>query len=420
MTRYALNLIAVVLLLAGCTQSKLARDAKVTISGDVAAAESNTVVAMRIEPTGWQAAGGLGLAFSTLGMSCALHVGEVCRDGTTRVGTAGDGAFQFHMTGEDLQDAFGTAQTVSFTVGGPPRDREISGPVTTLTTKVQVADLQLGSLDMWRPDIKVGSQPPATADIRWNELPTSIASAPKAYQVVFDDAHGGIVWRQRGAGAAGFDARLLEGTTGGVSVMATADIPVPDAVAETTFRSPRLPYISGFSPPPSRGATCDTGQPDKTAPCPLTDGDFATPVVSSQPTVIDLGRVLDVSLLAVRGCGEGCVVEVSTDRTTWSPYGRVTDAFGVVSPDSPTPAAFIRVTPDASSLLTEVSVWDGARPHSVRASALELAEPGVVAPQRPEVLEVDSLVWAWIVAGSAATLLIAGTAGFLLGRRRRG
>jgi hypothetical protein len=402
----------VLLFATACTQSKLPRDAKVTISGTVSdgAPLTNAVVAMRIEPTGFQALGGLGLAFTTLGMSCAVGVGEICRDGTRKVGTADGGAFHFELTGEDLQDSLGTAQTASFTVGGAPRGQEISGPVTSGSIVVQVTKLDLGALAMWRPTLAVGSSG-ATASVTWSPLPAGLASA-RGYRSVFDDGRGGVVWRQDGGESASFDVRLLEGTTGGVSVLATAERPVPDGSAQLAYRSPRLPYQSGFAPPASRGAGCDSGQP-----CRLTDGDFATPHSGLTPVVIDLDRQLDVSLLAVRGCGQSCLVEVSTDRTQWTALATVSEPFAAVAPNVRPPARFVRVTPDTASALTEVSVWEGD-PQPVRPVGLALAEPGTVDRQATETLDDESSDQPLLIGSVAVVVVLAGLIGFLFGRRR--
>jgi hypothetical protein len=398
---------------AGCTQSKLPRDAKVTISGTVAdgAPLTGAVVVMRIEPTGFQALGGLGLAFTTLGMSCAVGVGEICRDGSRKVGTAGGGAFQFELTGEDLQDSLGAAQTASFTVGGSPRGPEISGPVTSESTVVQVTKLDLGALALWRPALNIGSSD-VTASVSWSPLPSEMASA-RGYRAVFDDARGGVVWRQDGGDSATFDARLLEGTSGGVSVLATAERPVPDGSATLAYRSSRLPYQSGFGVPASRGARCaSAGQP-----CRLTDGEFATPHSGLDPVVIELNRQLDVSLLAVRGCGQSCLVEVSTDRTQWTALATVTEAFAAVAPSVRPPARFVRITPDTTSSLTEVSVWDGDAAPPAR-QALAIAEPGTIDRQGVESLDKESSDRAVLIGSVAIVAVLAGVIGFVFGRRR--
>lgn len=423
--------LVVAMLAASCTQSKVDPDAKVTVSGTITDGDdplAGAVVSLRAEPTAIQVIGGLGLAFSTLGLACALDPGPaICRDDTRRVGSAADGGFRFELTGADTQDAFGTAQTVSITTSGPPRGREISGPATTESSLVQVTDLKLGRFGLWRPELTFGSQPPADATVTWSALPQGFTGTLQGYRVVFDDARGGVVWQQAGGGQASFDARLLEGTTGGVSVLAMTEAPGPHTAERFDYRSPRLPYVNGFEPPPSRGTSCvqqsrtTNGQPAKTLqPCPLTDGDFATINAVRDPMVIDLGRAVSVSLLAVRGCVSSCTVELSTDTTTWTPLTTVNDAFGVVAPNSRPAGRYLRLSATGGAYLTEVSVWEGDPVLPAAApAALQLAEPGSVARQEPEQLSEGIPTWVWVIILVVVTALLTGAFTFILARRTR-
>jgi hypothetical protein len=114
-------------------------------------------------------------------------------------------------------------------------------------------------------------------------------------------------------------------------------------------------------------------------PCPLTDGDFTTPIpAQTEPACpsgstcddaranhwayVDLGSAKTISLVVVRGVSYASVVETSTDATNWTPLpGNAQSAtFSVTVPSGPA-VRYVRIraasTRDRISGLSEVSVW---------------------------------------------------------------
>lgn len=422
------------LLVSSCgPASKVARDAEVHVGGrivDGRAALADAVVRMRVEPTGQQRFGGALLAFGTVGLSCAAGIpGELCTDNVRSATTDDEGRFGFDVTGEDVQDGLGVAQDVSFTVDAAPRGSEVSGPAVDASTLVQATRVELGALAMWRPTVRFSSRGPATARVEWSAAPRALAGVT-GYRVVFDDARGGVAWEQAGGSTVTFDARVLEGTVGGVSVVAQGKRTISGAVADVRYRSPRLPYESGFTPPPSRGAACRTasangeGKPDGQGrrpewvrPCPLTDGDFAALEPLTRAKVLDLGRALEVSLVVVRGCAATCRVEGSPDGRRWTPLTTVNDEYGTFAPDPRPASRYLRV--GGTGAMTELSVWEGD-PRPV-AGGVALRRP------KPDTVPVHEWGdggggvpgWVWLALGAVAIAVLAGAAGIALGRRTR-
>ncbi|WP_199431541.1 hypothetical protein [Qaidamihabitans albus] len=423
--RIAFTLLGFVLLagLTACTQSKLDRDQPVTVSGTFTGPGGAPLpgigVTLRAELTGAQALGGLGAAFASSGLVCAAEPRPaLCRDDTERAGTDRDGAFRFELSGGRTQDSFGTARKFSLSAVAPPRDTELSGPVTAESFLIQVPDLDLGQVATWRPGLTVGAGN-GSADIGWRPLPGA-----ENDRVTFDDGYGAVVWQQTGAGRARFDARLLEGFSGGVSVLADARRPGPDTEIETRYRSPRLPYRSTAAPPLSRGADCvlepRAGKPEPPSPCALTDGDLEPAGLGAETALVDLGRRVPLSLLAVRGCPAGttCTVERSPDGRTWSPLATVNEGFASVEPVDRPSTRYLRISASSGLLrLAEVSAWDDT---PAGPATLAVVPPDAIdAPRTAGAAGESGIPWPWIGVGVGALIVTALSIGLLLRRRRR-
>lgn len=422
--RRSLSLCGVLLVaLTACTQSKLDPDESVRVTGTLTDPSgtplADTNVDLRAELTGAQALGGFGLAFATVGLACAAEPRPaVCDDETRHAGTGDNGDFDFELEGRDAQDSFGTAREFSLTALAPPRDDELSGPATDLAFLIQRSEVELGAIATWRPRLTVGADG-GMADVTW-----SSRSGTGTGSVTFDDGHGGVVWQRSGSGRAGFDVRLLEGFSGGVSVLAEDERPGPDTTIRTRYRSQRLPYVSSATPPPSRGATCvveqRSGTRETRTPCPLTDGGLESVALGFSSAVIDLGGPHDLSLLAVRGCAEGatCTVEHSADDRTWQPLATANEPFTAVTVDAGTPTRYLRVSSSAPALrLAEVSVWEGGP--EATASLAVVPPERLDAPRTAAATGGNGLPWLWLGLGALTLVTVAALVGFLVGRSRR-
>jgi hypothetical protein len=422
--RRSLSLCGVLLVgLTACTQSKLDPDESVSVTGTLADPSgtplADTSVDLRAELTGMQALGGLGLAFATIGLACAAEPRPaVCDDETRHAGTGDNGDFRFELEGRDAQDSFGTARGFSLTALAPPRDNELSGPATDLTFLIQRAELDLGEITTWRPRLTIGADG-GEANVMW-----SSKSGTGAGSVTFDDGHGGVVWQQPGSGRAAFDVRLLEGFSGGASVIAEDERPGPDTKIRTRYRSQRVPYVSSVRPPPSRGASCvverTSGKREARRPCPLTDGGLESVDLGFSSAVIDLGSPRDLSLLAVRGCTEDatCTVEYSVDDSTWEPLATANEPFTAATVDTGMSARYLRVSSSAPTLqLAEVSVWEGEPEET---ASLSVVRPEQLdAPRTAAATGSNGPPWLWLGLGALTLLTVAAAVGFRIGRGKK-
>jgi hypothetical protein len=151
------------------------------------------------------------------------------------------------------------------------------------------------------------------------------------------------------------------------------------------LRSARFPYRSTAGKPVSRGAACSVTAAGKRVyqpSCALTDGNLtdsfkpqtapvcpSTGCPAADDSMVDLGRVVPVSLVAVRGCADGCAVAISGDARTWQAIGTFPDPS--ISADRANvaftlnrgiPARYVRVRGGGVAGFREVSVWDRAAP----------------------------------------------------------
>ncbi|MBB4908158.1 hypothetical protein [Actinophytocola algeriensis] len=338
--------------------------------------------------------------------------------GVVLAGTGDNGEFRFELEGRDAQDGFGTAREFSLTALAPPHDNELSGPATDLAFLVQRSEVGLGAITTWRPRLIIGADG-GVANVAW-----SAKTETGSGSVTFDDGHGGVVWQQPGSGSAGFDVRLLEGFSGGASVLAEDERPGPDTRIRTRYRSQRVPYVTSVPPPPSRGTDCvverTSGERETRSPCPLTDGGLESVDLGFSSAVVDLGSPRGLSLLAVRGCAEGatCTVEHSVDHRTWQPLATANEPFAAATVDAGTPIRYLRISSSAPTLqLAEVSGWEGGP--EATASLAVVPPERLDAPRTAAATSANGPPWLWLGLGALTLLTVAALLGFRIGRGKR-
>jgi len=371
--------VALAVLAAGCTRSRISSDATVSVTGSVVTAAGAPVpgakVALVKEADLGEVLGGLTLALSTLWLSCFVaHQPSFCAR-ARRAATDGAGSFSYTLSGADTQGSIGNADTLDVTAVGPGG---ASAGGTTVAFTVQATTLALPALHLWgaAPSLAPGGGRPSYR-VSWPELPASIGATPSYGLLFMDQAPGsgpGGDWVVSGARpGASVDARVLEDRSGTVEVDASTSSPGPHTTFRFTYRSSTVPF-HGPGAPPSRGAGClaqaGNGAPVALHPCPLTDGNLATPAAlaaspcagctpaATSAAIIDLGSARPVSLVVVRGATTGVAIEGSNDLSTWSMLGSLATNPGAAAVAGA--ARYIRVR-SLSGLglggLAEVSVW---------------------------------------------------------------
>jgi hypothetical protein len=293
--------------------------------------------------------------------------------------------------------------------------------------------VRLPRLELVDPSLAVTGQQDVTA--QW--------STPRAgpYELTFEVAKEVPVWRTVAAQSpATVDPRLLEDTSGRAVLAGTFDDAIEGSDVTLTWRSPGVAYVGGMGPPPSRGMPCrfmdGAGASTPRQECALTDGDLTTAASPGPPVcaevarattttgcagatwaVVDLTRPVPAELVAIRGCEQGCAVEVSEDGTTFRPVGTAGKDFGAIDLDG-RPIASVRVSlAEFGARLREISVW-GPRPS--RPALRTIAARDQDRLRRPFTGEPDGrgarswLMWLALALAGAALLAV----GFALGRRR--
>ena len=407
--------------LAACESSNLDRSAAVVVSGRVLRADGTPAggapVALEREPTAGEVITGLVVIPLSLFTACLADPPAALCQGRSvkRATTSADGSYSFNLTGRDTQTAFGNARSFSLSA-------EVSGALVTADFRIQTQSLRLPDLQAWQPAVTV-----VPGRIAWDP------PAPGSYQVVVEDSGGQLVWTFDSTRTeVTYDPRLLEDTTGSLAVSSLTKTTAEGTTVGVRRQSARVLYRSTAGPPVSRGRPCSVGPAGTpVSPCPLTDGNLANtlprPATTTTSTTgstaapvadtvtVDLGRAVEVSLVAVRGCS--CEVERSADGQAWTSVGRAAGYTAVV-PSRTGPARFIRLTGSISQL-REVSVWEGAAAPAPPAPAG--ASPGEP-PARAAPVSVPPEPTRTVPALVALALLllaaIGSAAGALAARRR--
>lgn len=215
--------------------------------------------------------------------------------------------------------------------------------------------------------------------VHWRELPRNGFGALDRYELTLRSSEDAPpVWfRFEAVPGEVVDSRVLEESSGVLSVTARTKGVVAEACGgrcrvELWLTSRGVPF-EGAGMPPSRGATCFLGQPSGPLAkgCYLTDGDLSRRLhdyrcsghfdcdVERRWVGIDLGQVMPLDLIVVRGC-DFCRVSVSRTGRVWSSidesdYDSSLDRVSLRQPASAVRARYVRVR-DAEEAL-ELSVW---------------------------------------------------------------
>ena len=281
------------------------------------------------------------------------------------------GTFSFSLRGNDVRTFFGNARSMGVSAALPPAPGTLEGPAVLATFRVQTEQLDLGPIRFWEPRLTTG-----TGTAGWQAVPGDLGKG-SGYRLEFASPSGAPVWQVRSNELqADYDPRVLEDSSGSVSVTAIRDGVAPGTTTKLSYRSAQLGLESGAGAPESRGKPCSVqtgeGSPVALPGCRLTDGrlseDAGIPGTSAAPAgtpapaesrrvVVDMGRQVNATLLVIRGCS--CRIEGSVDSRTWSPVGEA-ETFGQIKPSRPLRLRYIRVVgaePGSISGLREISVW---------------------------------------------------------------
>jgi len=207
--------------------------------------------------------------------------------------------------------------------------------------------------------------------------------------------------------------------------------------SDTTLRwtSPGDAYVSGAGVPPSRGRPCAfsyQGRPAPTVPCGSTDGVFVTqpgaPVVctptsstnkvcdASDALTIDMGAVMPISAIVVRGC-DACELTVGATESSLTAFGTPHSDVAAVIPAGGRARSgrYVQIAISGGAP-REVSVWGPAtKPALATITAKDSRD--LMAPfgfsrtskHRDVVIAIAAVLIALVLLGLS----------FALGRRRR-
>jgi hypothetical protein len=444
MRRALIAVVAIGIIGASCTASRVDPKATIAIDGTVLRQGGAPVAGARVA---LQREGDVGDVFATItsfGVACLNGKDAPANCHNARItSTSSRGAFGYTVKGSETQSTFGFSAVLNLTTQLEAKPDEVEGSSTTYRFHVQTTTLDL-PLRLWEPtlDARTGSFgarvsfPRFPADL----LPRAVRAAPR-YTIDFASGKD-IVWELAGSpSATTFDPRLLEDSTGTMSAIASAsNIHASEQLGDEVayaLRSGSRAYESPVGPPTSRGKSCSVvdehGKNHVLSPCGLTDGAFrqtlspnlcAGATGCTEPNlaaaIVDLGSVVPADLIVLRGCDNGCRVETSTDGRKWIAIGATqeTDAAFAVAPRA---ARYVRVQTSFVGQLTELSVW-ARRPRLPNASFLinpaQLATTGRT--PAPAARSTSSHRFLWFVV-IAALLLggVAGAAAMLVARDRK-
>lgn len=361
------------LLLAGACgeRSNVAPDAAVTVRGVVTDVDGTPLAARPVRLGSGVTAVEGGAGFLTVGLFCLS--GE-CSGDFFDATTGDDGSYAFELTGSDTQSAFGEAAPFLLSTSSEPRGEHPTGPAVAARFRIQATDLALPTLGLVDPDVQLGGDgDEVTAG--WDG-----AAAPGPYRVAFASTDGVPVWEAPVAEPTWrADGRVLEDTTGVMTVSGSRTDSVEGSDLDVTWRSAGLAFRGGFGAAPSRGASCELRSADGAVRaldgCPLTDGSFQ---VASLPTTVcpdpaagsattgcapvasvrvRLSAPVPADLLVVRGCADPCHAAVAAaEGAATSDAGPISGTFATAALPG-TPVAVVELTTDDVSSLAEVSLW---------------------------------------------------------------
>jgi hypothetical protein len=446
---------------------------KVVVTGQVRYADGTPAARVHVELTRVTGLGDVlgGLLFFTFsaGFASVLCFDEegrdalvICGNNTAATLTDSKGNYRFEMSA-DAVDSPDRSFTVTARV--PRSAKRAAGAQVEVRTHLKVGANRLPYLPFWEPTV---SGP--LSDLTWTPLP---GEAHPSYDKHYASRSGGLTLDVGALPGDPLDPRLLEDTRGTFHLTAKGH----RGSLGATWTSPTRPYTGTAGRPLSRSARCTVTVEKLTGnralrPCWLTDARyratyegprprhcfvdpaFADPVFQQPPTCefasvrvaeIDLGRVVPVAAVLVRGECDDCAVAGSEDHVTWT---RPTDGLvpgtaqdweglrarwvRVLTPSTSlgryqyeTPGAKVggKDLPDSApgdaSRLTELSVW-AATPEPVAAGSAppepdSSASPTTAAPSTSD----DGTRTPTLVAAALLLLVTAGAVGYAVGQRRR-
>ena len=442
--RIVIAAMAVGVLSASCTASRVDPTANIQIDGTVQRVGGAPVAGARVVLLREGDVGDVFLTITTLGTAC-LSVKDppaICHNARIRT-TTSTGGFRYTLKGSETQSTFGFSAVLNLTTGLDAKPDEVSGSSTTYRFHVQRTALNL-PLRMWEPSLsaRTGS---FGARVTFPALPAGLIPRPlrAAPHYSIDFARGSEnVWTFTDARpTTTFDPRLLEDSQGTVRVSAAAhDIHASEQLGDDVayiLSGGAHAYESPVGPPTSRGKTCtvfDTkGKNFPLSPCGLSDGEFGQKInppnvcagktSCTQPSfagvVEDMGTVIPADLIVLRGCNTSCRIETSADGRAWRAAGVAQDAEAAF-PLATRRTRYVRVFTSFVGELTELSVWS-VKP-SVPEGSFLIAPPKF--PTRSKGGSSTSTSggrhFGWYVVVAALLLGgVAGAAAMLVARDRR-
>jgi hypothetical protein len=380
--------------LAACdagTPSALNPDESVLVHGRLVGTDGKPVARTRValyrQPSVGEALGGTFVLLASAGVAClADNAPQVCH-GARHTVTGDDGTFSYSMKGSDTYEGSGrNAATFSLSAALPARGDQLTGPDTTETFKIQVADLHVPDVAFWQPQVTYSGTGP-TGRLTWTAPAPALGDQP-SFEAEFEDPTGNLVWAYPNLQSpATVDARMLEDHDGGIAVHARPHRVGTGTVFNLDYRSPGMIFRGSAGAPLSRQRACFvpvTGQPPvRQRPCRLTDGDIATvftaqagcaaqataspcPQAQVDAPFIDLGASAAIDMVVLHGCNGSCLIDTSSDGEHWAAAGgrQPTDPQNFNGLDAfalphGTRARYVRTT-GSTVRLTEVSVWGPA------------------------------------------------------------
>jgi hypothetical protein len=362
-------LLVVAALAAGCDQSKVPADSKVTLTGKVdrqdgTPAGNLRLALTRIPDLGELAFQGIPVA-ATLGTACLADDPPPLCKLLQRTQTDAAGTYTVHMNGSDVQGTFNAATNFDLTAQLPRAGSQVDGPSVRAGFEIQRPDLTVPVLRFWEPDHVSANGDTKNVTLDW-----------AAFENVNEyTAHFAVncqeIWSDTDNPGATMDARAFEDANGVVRISATASTPGPDTTFQLWYTSQGIGFRGTAGAPESRGKPCVAeGQ---RSPCALTDGSFDHPLAdpscadaqcaSNSWVYVDLGKPEPVGTVFARANPTGSLeVATSDDAVNWTPRATAkgSDRFPKIALPATVTARYVRVRAAQGTRLTgltQLSVW---------------------------------------------------------------
>jgi len=356
--------------------SELGPDDQVTVEGralsQAGAPLQSTRVVLVKEPDVGEILVGFTALVGSFGLICLSEDPPALCDSAHSATTDAQGGFAISLLGRDKQGSVGQASPLNLAVRGPAREGAVTGPSRTERFIIQKTQIDAPDLTLWDPVVAVAV---AESGVTVSSPALPAQTTGRVSFVV----PGAELWSQAYVSGGEVDGRFLEDATGTVSIHATGSDEEDGTEFEHRYESETRSFVSTTGAPPSREAVCTgtgaSGVEVAVNPCALTDGNFVQPYVppadtgcvgegcetarANRTVTVDLGDVVQATLVVVRGLGSEDLVERSTDGTNWNAM-EVDQGF--TSFILPTGIRYIRARSETagsgfSTSLREISVW---------------------------------------------------------------